>query len=591
VKVDLVTQENIEMREKKQYKYIVFLLLSLVLLSSCGKKLVPSLNSGRPVKNKSYDAATFNYIYVEALKQKLMGNSGEALGYLEQAIKINPGSDAAYYQMAQILLGNNDIENGKKYAAKALSIDRENVWYLMMMASVSYQEKKLDSVIYYYETALKHYPEKENLQVTLGKLYTENRNYDKANQIFESLDKKYGVNETTAISSINSLMSAGNFEEALIKIKQLIEDKPDDVTYNSILAEVYRAMGENGKALEVYKVLIDKDPDDPQTQLSLTDFLIKEKFYEELFLLLNNIILSNTIKKEDKLTLFGRLIETPDIVNNQSDKLILAIMVLEANYKEDEIIPMLHPELLIRQNKLKESAVLLDGIIKKYPENYYAWEKLLIVYLQLGDYKNLMIRGGEAATLFNRSFLAKVLYANGAIESGEYLIALEELRKAEILAGDDNSLLMQVLTMRADVHYRTEDYIRAFEIFQQALEMDPEDLTVLNNYAYYLAEQGMRLKDAEEMARKVIEIEKDNTTFLDTYAWILYKRGKVKEAAGIMEIIVNSGEKPHADWFEHYGYILKKQKKCGNAIEKWNTAMQLDLNKTHLLREIENCRR
>ena len=39
--------------------------------------------------------------------------------------------------------------------------------------------------------------------------------------------------------------------------------------------------------------------------------------------------------------------------------------------------------------------------------------------------------------------------------------------------------------------------------------MDNSDLTVMNNYAYYLAEQNMQLKDAEEMAKTVIEKEKE----------------------------------------------------------------------------------
>ena len=45
------------------------------------------------------------------------------LKYLEQCIKINPESDAAYYQMAQIVVNNGDIKNAKKYALKAISID------------------------------------------------------------------------------------------------------------------------------------------------------------------------------------------------------------------------------------------------------------------------------------------------------------------------------------------------------------------------------------------------------------------------------------------------------------------------------------
>ena len=37
--------------------------------------------------------------------------------------------------------------------------------------------------------------------------------------IFDSLDKKYGVNETSTVSAIRSLMAAGKYDEALIKDK------------------------------------------------------------------------------------------------------------------------------------------------------------------------------------------------------------------------------------------------------------------------------------------------------------------------------------------------------------------------------------
>ena len=231
----------------------------------------------------------------------------------------------------------------------------------------------------------------------------------------------------------------------------------------------------------------------------------------------------------------------------------------------------------------------LEEIIKNKPENYYAWEKLLLVYLQLREYDKLMNMGEECATLFNRSFLAKILYANGALENGKYSIALEELRKAEILAGDNRDSILQVLTMRADVYYRMKDYTKAFEIFEEAIKSNSEDLTVINNYAYYLAEQNMKLKEAEEMAKKVIEKEKGNTTYLDTYGWVLYKRGKLNEAAKVMEEIINSGEKPDAEWYEHYGFILKKQKKCTKAIENWSIAIRIDSTKTNLIKEIENC--
>jgi Tfp pilus assembly protein PilF len=251
----------------------------------------------------------------------------------------------------------------------------------------------------------------------------------------------------------------------------------------------------------------------------------------------------------------------------------------------------LRPEFLIKQQQLSAAASRLEEIIKDNNDNYYAWEKLLIIYLQLKDYKNLMIKGEECSSKFNRSFIAKILYATGAMETKNFEIALEELRKAEILAGDNKEYMIQVLTMRADIYYRNKDYSQAFQLYEKALKSNSQDLTLMNNYAYYLAEQNQKLKEAEEMSRIVIEKEKDNTTYLDTYAWVLYKRDKINEAAKIMEKIIGSGEKPDAEWFEHYGYILKKQNNCSKAIENWNVAMKLDSTKTHLIKEVENCKR
>ncbi len=167
--------------------------------------------------------------------------------------------------------------------------------------------------------------------------------------------------------------------------------------------------------------------------------------------------------------------------------------------------------------------------------------------------------------------------------------ALEELRKADILAGDNKDMKLQVLTMKADVYYRMKDYSEAFKNFEDALKLNNSDITVMNNYAYYLAEQNTRLKEAEKMAKEVIEKEKDNETFLDTYAWVLYKRGRTRDALKIMEKIITPDGKTDAEYYEHYGFILKKLKKCEEAVKQWEIALTLDKSKTYLIKEKENC--
>jgi Putative Zn-dependent protease, contains TPR repeats len=575
------------MNMKKLRYYLIFLALSVLCLSSCNRNL---LKGGKKEKDKSgYDIAAYDYIYVEALKLKLMGNGGDALKYLEQCLKMNPQSDAAYYQMAQIVLANGDIKNGKLYAGKALSLDQNNIWYLTMLAGLYYQEKNLDSAIIYYERAVKLFPEKESLQITLGNLYSEDKKYEKANSIFESFDNKYGVNETSTLSSIKNLMAENKYEEAKNKTITLLKEFPDEILFNGILADIYRGKGDKEKAMEVYNKLLERNPDNPQIQLSLCDFLLTEKNYNELFSLLDRVIMNSNIERENKISLLARIVEIPDLNKEWEEKLIISLIVFEANYEGDNLIPLLRPELMIRENKLNDATVRLEEIIKENPDNYYAWEKLLIVYLQLKDYKKLLERGEECATKFNTAFPAKLLYANGAIELGKYPLALEELKKAEILAAENKEFLVQVLTMRADVYYRMKDYLKAFDTFKTALKADNNDLTVINNYAYYLAEQNTNLKEAEEMAKRVIEKEKGNPTFLDTYGWVLYKRGKLQEAARVMEEAINSGKSTDAVMYEHFGYILKKQKKCSEAIKNWNIALTLDGSKTELVKEIESC--
>lgn len=570
----------------KKIKHIILILLILITGIACVSRKV-SITGKEGIKK--YNESAFDYLYAEALKQKLLGNSGEAIKYLEQCIKISPANDAAYYQIAQILTGSGDLINAKFYAKKAYSIDCKNIWYMSLLSGLYYQQSDIDSAIIIYEKAIEDYPQKQNLFLTLAGLYNQKKEYSKAVNIYKTLEKKYGVNENTTPGYIESLTYDGKFDEALRKTEELISLYPSGIQYYAILAEIYRHKGDTIKAQDVYNKLLNENPNDPQLLLSVSDFLLSQKKYDDLLLLLNNVIVNGYIKKEDKISLFAKLINEKFNNKDQDNNLLLALMVFESTYENDDIVCLLRPEFLSNIGKVDDAITRLKEVVKQRPNNYYGWEKLLLLYLQKKDFNNLFITGEEVATRFNRSFLAKILYANAAIEKKNYDVAKEELRKAEILAGDNNELLLQLLTMRADLYYKTGEYNKAYEAFDKALIINSEDLTILNNYAYYLAEQGEDLKRAEEMALRVVEKEKDNSTFLDTYAWVLYKRAKYKDAAQIMEKIINKDSENDAEYLEHYGYILKMMKDCKKAVIMWQKAIESDNTKTNLETEIKNC--
>ncbi len=581
------------MQKKNKMKSLIFYLTAAIIIGflaeGCSKRISPAVSGLKLVHN--YDSAAFDYVFTEAVKQKFLGNAGDALKYLEQCIKINPGSDAAYYEMAQIAIMYSDRTNGKKFALKAASLNNGNFWYLNLVANIYYQEKVLDSAILYYEKIINRFPERENVKLNLASIYSENGQYEKATEIYTEFEKKYGTSETTTLSIVKNLLNAKDFKKAEEKVKTLLVNSPDEILYNGLLAEIYRDNGEKDKAIDVYNKLLERDPGNPQTLLSLCDFLLSEKQYEDLFPVLQKIVLNDSISRENKISLFSKIISDNNIIKAHGNDVELTLLVLEADNSKDDIILLLRPELLVNENRVSDAIVRLEEIISDRPENYYAWERLLFLYSETKNWDKLFLRGEECATKFNRSYLAKVLYANAAMEKGKFDISSEELRKAKILAGNDTSKLVQVLVMDADLLYRKKEFGKSFETFKEALKINPNDAMILNNYAYYLAEQDQELKEAERMAKIVIEKEKGNTTYLDTYAWVLYKRGRYKEAKKVMDEIFAKDEKEDAEWYEHIGFIMKALKRCDKAIDYWNLAYKLDNRKSSLLIEIENCQK
>jgi len=570
---------------RKTVNIVLVLVTTVLFTGSCSRKIVPGLKPG-----KEYNLAGYNNLYIEAIKQKLLGNIGNALQCFQQCIEINPQSDGSYFQMAQILISSGDIDNGKKFLKKACEISPDNMWYNMLLAGIYHQQNNIDSTIICYERAVKGNPSKDDLLISLAALYNEKKEFSKARTMLGNFEEKFGVNEKTTLSIIETLLAEGKKKEARLKVEELLAGNPDDIVLNGYLAEIYGSEGETEKAREVYRSLIERNPENPNIQLSLIKFLSDEKSYEELIDLLNIALLNEKIRREDKISLVSELIENNDIIKGYAKNMELSLMLLEAQYKDDNIIILLRPEFLKNQKKNIEAASRLEEIIKANPDNYFAWERLLFVYLELRDFKNLEQKGKECATRFNRSVIAKMLYANAALENGNYDVALEELRKADILAGENKEIKLQIMTIRADLYYRMKNYAEAFRAYDEALKLNSNDLTVMNNYAYYLAEQDMNLKEAEKMARIVTEKDKGNSTFLDTYAWVLYKRGKSREAARIMEKILGSDEHSNdAEYYEHYGYILKKMGRCNDAIMSWEKALMIDSLKTELKNEIIKC--
>ncbi|MCK7542363.1 MAG: hypothetical protein MZV63_71570 [Marinilabiliales bacterium] len=83
---------------------------------------------------------------------------------------------------------------------------------------------------------------------------------------------------------------------------------------------------------------------------------------------------------------------------------------------------------------------------------------MILLYAEKTEYRKLYDLAAVYSRENNRSILGKVYYAIAAMELKEYDVADSELKKALILAGNNDELKVQVLTMMGDLKYRMKDF-------------------------------------------------------------------------------------------------------------------------------------
>ena len=127
-----------------------------------------------------------------------------------------------------------------------------------------------------------------------------------------------------------------------------------------------------------------------------------------------------------------------------------------------------------------------------------------------------------------------------------------------------------------DMYHLKGDSKSAYKAYDKALKIDPSYALVLNNYAYYLSEDGKQLKKALAMSKKTVEAEPDNATYLDTYGWILHLLGKDQEAKPYFKHAMLYGGKDSAVQLDHYAEVLYALGEYDLAQVYWSQAKAKD---------------
>lgn len=590
-----VTPGKDKKMKKRSIKWLILLVVPGVLFACSATQSVSRQGNNKAVEAE-VDAKEFQleekkqmefeYLFVEALKEKALGNHQQAIQLLSGCLEIDPNSSAAMYELAGIHAGNNDFTSALLLLEKAISLNPGNKWYNLLLAQVYQQTRRFDEAAGIYDRLLEQEPENLEYMYMKAVLLSNAGKPDDALEAYNQLEKKAGMNEQISVAKQQLLVEMGEVDKAFQEIEKLIESNPQEPKYYGLMADLYQSQGDSVRALRYYKKIQEIDPDNGFVYFSLANHYLQNGNIEQSFEETKKGFRSREVDVQTKIQLYMMLTSNPassGITPGQEEELT---EILQEVHPEEYLVYTVRAENLLKKGLTEEAREEILRALQLEKNDYLLWERLLFIDNDLQDWQGLREHSREAMELFPNQPQVYFLNAIACVQLEKYEETIDLVDEGMLYVVENKAMEGQFLMLKGEALYKQGKMDEAFKVFDESVELDPNNHIALNNYAYYLSLAGKNLDQAERMSGKVIERFPDNITYLDTYAWVLFKKGEYKLARFYMESALKNGGDENPTLLEHFGDILFKLGDSAEAVKYWKKAWDLGEGSEVLKRKI-----
>jgi len=536
-------------------------------------------NSNKQIEENSKDDSQYKSYYFTAIKQKSLENFEESIKYFEKCIRLDKEQASPYYEIAKIYLLKKELQESYNYSKQAYQIDKSNKWYAQFYADILFKTKNYYESAKIYKSLIKQHKEKEDYYLDLAKVYLYNNNLRLSIKTYNDLEKLKGVNHYTSTQKHKLYLELKDFNKAATELENLLIEFPYDTEIYEILSDCYILSGDFDKALEILIKLSELKPNSPSIHLSLSDFYLQKgnykKYKEELLLAFSSEKLDVQLKIKKIVPLltpiYENKLENFDFVFELS-KIIVEIHPFDAmsNY--------IYADLLRIDQKTELSVSYYKKVVEINKNEIGAWEEMLFLELRLNKLDSLNTDSEQAIEIFPTNPVFYYLNGLSFYYKKNYEKTIEPIKIGVNFVVSNPNLSSEMYSILGNSYNELKDFENSDISYERALEYIPDNVQVLNNYAYYLSLREENLERAEEMSKKTIEMFPEEANYLDTYAWILYKMKKYEQAKNWMqkainisesetfyshmaEILIELGEKEEAEFYLEKSKLLKENPK------------------------------
>lgn len=514
-------------------------------------------------------------LFLEGLQARLLGNDLDAVGKMKQVLKDDPKNAAACYELTRIYFEMGDMDNAEKYGTAAIKIDPSNEWYYIYLAETKAQKGDFQGASKVYENLTKAKPKEFEYYNDWAYMLAKQNKYKEAIGVYDLLEKKLGAsNEELIFEKVNLLLNIGDYDRSVVELQKLIHLDPREYSYYGMLAEVYEAKKDYTNAIEAYEDLLKIEPENADATVALAKIYQEKGDLAKYNEIISKLFKNKAVDIDSKILSFIPFIE--EMIKDSSkgsETLRLAEIILQTHPDDPKAITA-KADVLLNLNQKEAAKAAYISATEKGDCPLTIWSQLLSVLSEMNDNRGIMDYGSKAMEKFPEEPLLTFYYAIGAVQLKETKAAISALEKGIAMQNRSPQLLIQMYTTLGDAYSEIKAYEKADTIYEKALGIDPNNPTVLNNYAYFLSVRNIKLDKAERMSRKSNLLEDKNAAFQDTYAWIMFQKGNYKEAKIWMEKAMGKNESlANGVLWEHYGDILFKLGEEDKALIYWQKAL------------------
>jgi tetratricopeptide (TPR) repeat protein len=511
--------------------------------------------------------------YYEATKQKILGNYEKAIELYKKALELEPADAAAMYELANIYTDLGKIADALPFAEQAVATDPANKWYRVLLirlyqAQANYEDagKIIDELLVTDPDNIEYYQDK-----ALNHIY--NNDYKNAIKAYDNLEQKLGVNEDISVQKEKIYIMMGKPEKAIEEIQKLSAAYPEESRYLEMLAELYMTSGMYDDALQVYNQVLVVDPGNPYINISLSDYYRKKGDKVKSLEYLKAGFANPNLDIDSKVSILLAYYSVNEIYNDYKQEAFeLSALMIQA-HPNDPKAYSIYADFLVQDERYGEARDAFLKVISIDSTKYLIWEQLLFVESELEDTRAMADVSKRALELFPDQPLLYLFAGASNFELKNYEAAAKYFKNGANFVVGNNKMLAQFYSYLGDTYFQMKDHQKSDEAYEKVLKIEPANLLVLNNYAYYLSLRNENLERAEQMAQTAVEMEPTNSSYLDTYGWVLFKMGKYEDAKTWIEKAIAAGEES-AVVLEHYGDVMWKLDDKKEAVKYWEKAQK-----------------